>query len=71
MSLLVNRAAARLGSLGPGRKYCLKIPAVLGGKYSDENLGTIDFGELIGVSGDLAKQIADVPNGSSIRIRVT
>src|SRR5271166_5786843 len=27
---LVSEATARLGSLVPGRKYCLKIPAVLG-----------------------------------------
>jgi hypothetical protein len=67
---LVSEATARLGPLGPGRKYCLKIPAVLGSKYGGENLGTIDFSELIGVSGDMAKQIADVPDGSSIEIRV-
>jgi hypothetical protein len=67
---LVSEATARLGTLGPGRKYCLKVPAILGGEYGGENLGTIDFSELISVSGDMAKQIADVPDGSSVEIRV-
>lgn len=67
---LVSAAMARLGSLGQGRKYCLKIPAVLGGEYGGENLGTIDFRELISASGDMAKQIADVPDGSAVEIRV-
>jgi hypothetical protein len=67
---LLREATARLGPLDQGRKYCLKIPAVLGGKYSGDNLGTIGLSELIAVSGDMAKQISDVPHGSRVKLRV-
>ena len=70
MSALVSEATARLGPLDQGRKYCLKIPAVLGGEYGGDNLGTIALGELIGASGDMAKQIANEPDGSSVQMRV-
>ncbi|WP_307172527.1 T6SS immunity protein Tdi1 domain-containing protein [Massilia sp. 9096] len=36
---LVDQAFQRLGALAPGRKYCLKIPGVLGGEYGGDNLG--------------------------------
>jgi hypothetical protein len=70
MTPLVSEALARVGPLDQGRKYCLKIPAVLGGEYGGYNLGTIGLSELIGVSGDMAKTIADVPDGTSIEMRV-
>lgn len=70
MLRLTREARSRLGHLAPGRKYCLKIPAPLGGEYGGENLGTIDFDELIGMSVDMAKQITDVPDGSSVKISV-
>ncbi len=39
------------------------------GEYRGENLGTIDFGEPHSVSGDMAEQIANVLDGSSVEIR--
>ena len=45
MMPLVGEATARLGPLDQGRKYCLKIPAILGGEYGGDNLGTISLTE--------------------------
>lgn len=63
MRALVDQAFQRLGALPPGRKYCLKIPGVLGGEYGGDNLGTISGEELIRLSGYIAQQIAALPDG--------
>lgn len=68
---LVDQAFRLLGALAPGRKYCLKIPGVLGGEYGGDNLGTISLDELITASGYIAQRIADVPDGASIKLSVT
>ncbi|MCD2518474.1 DUF1851 domain-containing protein [Massilia sp. G4R7] len=67
---LVDQAFQRFGALAPGRKYCLKIPGVLGGEYGGDNLGTIAFDELIRASGHLAQQIAGLPDGASVKLSV-
>lgn len=68
MSALVDRAFAVLGVLAEGRKYCLKIPSVMGGEYSEENSGTIDLNELIRASGHIARQVKDLPDGAKVRL---
>lgn len=68
---LVDRAFQKLGVLPEGRKYCLKIPAVLGGSYDANNLATISLEELVLASGDIAHQLKDLPDGAQVRIRVT
>lgn len=71
MSKLVAQARKKLGALQDGRKYCFKIPAVLGGAYEDENLGTIALSELIMFSGDIARQVAQLPDGTRVKLRFT
>ena len=71
MVALVEEAQARLGPLGPGRKYCLKIPGPLGGEYGGSNLASIPLVELIAVSGDMAFQIKDLPDGAQVRFQIT
>jgi hypothetical protein len=71
MSRLVELAGERQGPLSDGMCYCLKIPAVLGGSYEAENLGTITLNELIEFSGSMAEQIKDLPDGSQIKIEIT
>jgi hypothetical protein len=71
MQALVDRVRPTLGLPTGERCYCLKIPATLGGAYALENVGTIDRAELIAFSGDLAKQIDSLPDGTRIRLRVT
>jgi hypothetical protein len=68
---LVDQAFQRLGALAPGRKYCLKVPGVLGGEYGGDNLGTISLDELIRASGHIARQIADLPDRASMKLSVT
>ena len=70
MAPLIAVAQAKLGVTPEGRCYCLKIPAVLGGDYSEENLGTIELAELLSVSGSIARQIQDLPDGTRVRLVV-
>ena len=63
MSALVEQARAVAGPLGPGRKYCLKIPGPLGGEYGGSNLASISLEELIDFSGYIAHQIEGLPDG--------
>ncbi|QQS42319.1 MAG: DUF1851 domain-containing protein [Acidobacteriota bacterium] len=70
MEELVRQAEEVLGPLGEDQKYCLVIPGVLGGEYSVSNIARLPLGELIAVSGDLAKQIADVPDGGQVRLEI-
>lgn len=71
MVALVEEAQAKVGPLDPGRKYCLKIPGLLGGEYGGNNLASIPLAELIAVSGDIAFQIKDLPDGTPIRFQIT
>jgi hypothetical protein len=70
MERLVSLATSELGAPTEGRCFCLKIPAVLGGKYELENLATISILELISFAGDLASQIKDLPVGTNVRLTV-
>ena len=68
MEPLVEVAQAALGPVQSDRCYCLKVPAVLGGAYSEENLGTISREQLIGFAGYMAQQIKDLPDGSTVQL---
>jgi hypothetical protein len=48
----VRLAESTLGPLSAGRKYCLKIPSVLGGRYRRDNLATVPLSELIRFAGE-------------------
>lgn len=70
LTALTFEAEALLGKPGDGRCYCLKLPAVLGGRYDGDNLATIALEELIASAGSLAQQIADLPDGAKVSIVV-
>ena len=70
MDNLLNIAKPELGKLKENEKYCLKIPAVIGGKYEESNLGKITFSELISFSGDLGFQIKDLKDGQKIKLNI-
>ena len=70
MSKLVEDARNKLGDLGEGRKYCLAIPGVLGGKYDISNIRTIGLSELIRISGEIARQVKDLPDGTFVELKV-
>lgn len=71
VSSWVDRAFELLGALPEGRKYCLKIPGVLGGEYGGDNLATIGLEELVRASGDIARQVKDLPDGAQVQFKVT
>ena len=71
MRNLVTQAKEMLGPLTEGRKYCLKIPGVLGGEYGGSNLATISLIELVRFSGHVAKEIKDLPNGAQVKFEIT
>lgn len=70
MSALVSLAHDHCGPLTEGRKYCLKIPGVLGGAYGTNNLAIAPQIDLVRMSGDIARQIEELPNGAQIKLRV-
>lgn len=70
MTKLVQEARERLGPLRPGFKYCLKIPGTLGGEYGGDNLATISLSGLVSASGDIAKQIEELPNGAQVKLSI-
>jgi hypothetical protein len=70
MSALVSLAVDQCGPLADGRKYCLKIPGILGGAYGGDNLATAQQAELVRFSGDVARQIEELPDGAQVKLRV-
>lgn len=70
MKNLVVIAGSKLGPLSGERKYCLKIPGALGGKYEENNFATISFSELIRASSHLAHEVRDLPEGTQVRLQL-
>lgn len=70
MQVLVEQAIEHLGPLTNEQKYCLVTPGVLGGEYAISNIKTAPLIELIRFSGDVAKQIKDLPDGAEIQLKV-
>lgn len=70
MAVLVDLAVRNLGVQPPDRCFCLKIPAVLGGPYESDNIGTISRSELLKFAGYLAEQIKDLPDGCQVELVV-
>lgn len=68
MAELVRLAEQQMGKAATGDCYCLKIPGVLGGAYGADNLGTIALHELISASGQLAEQLAGLPDGAQVTL---
>ena len=70
MDALVERARSKLGELSEGRKYHFVVPGVLGGEYEISKIKTAPLHEIIGISGDIGKQIEEVPDGAQIKLNV-
>ena len=70
MTVMVNEATEVLGTLKDGYKYYMVIPGVLNGEYNGTNFKTAPFVEIIRLSGDLGKQIKDLPDGAEIKLKV-
>lgn len=70
MASLVTQARENLGALRKGWKYCLAIPGILGGEYDISNIKTAPLVEMIRFSGDIGRQIKDLPDGAQIELKV-
>ena len=70
MKALVEVAKDKLGPLEEGRKYYLVIPGALGGDYRINNIKTAPLVEIIKFSGDVGKQIKDLPDGAQVKLKV-
>ncbi|AEG01126.1 DUF1851 domain-containing protein [Methylomonas methanica] len=70
MEALVTQARQALGPLPEDRKYHLVIPGALGGEYAISNIKTAPLVELVRFSGDIGRQIKDLPDGSQIELKV-
>ena len=57
MTERVTMARDMLGPLSTGRKYCMKVPSVLGGKYGADNLATAPLSALIRFCGEVAQHM--------------
>ncbi len=70
MNYLTTTAKTELGELQDEEKYCLKLPAVIGGEYKAYNMGKITFPELIQFAGDIAFQIKDLKDGQQVNLKI-
>ncbi|NMG68071.1 hypothetical protein GPA19_24340 [Azoarcus indigens] len=70
MSALVSPANDKCGPLTQGRKYGLGISDVLGGKYDGDELAIASQVEPGRISGDIAGQIGELPQGAQVRPKV-
>ena len=70
MNEYLIKAKSKLGDLKTGEKYCLKLPVVFGGEYSEENFGTILHIEQISYAGQMTERIDDLPDGTKIEFNV-
>lgn len=68
---LVDAARARLGDCPEGSVYTLKPLSLLQGDYAHDNLWICPLEELIRFTGDVARQIRDLPDGAQYRIEIS
>ena len=66
---LVDEIVAADKTLSPGYCYSyLQLP-ILGGEYSINNTTMVPIKEHYGLSGEIHKQIKDLPDGSKVTIK--
>ncbi|TXI93986.1 MAG: DUF1851 domain-containing protein [Burkholderiaceae bacterium] len=70
MTPLVSLAEDLCGPLPKNRKYHPRVPVVLCGDYGGSNLVTVDQIDQLRFSGDIGRQIKDLPDGSEIELKV-
>ena len=68
---LVDAATQRLGLTVLGEVYSRTLSAILSGDYGHENLVRIDLVDLIYLTGDLARQTRDLPDGARVQLKAT
>ena len=67
---LYQQCIKKLGILEGNRVFYFVKPPAIGGAYSIENIQTNSLKEVISLSGDLALQIRDLPDGTEVTLVV-
>jgi hypothetical protein len=70
LTKVVQSYEAHHGKLGEGRCLGFIVLPVLGGTYSDENRRAINIAEHAGFTGDVFRQIRDLPDGTKVRFQI-
>ena len=70
MTVMVDEATKTLGALKTGYKYYMVIPGILDGEYTGDNIKTAPFVKIIRLSGELGKQIKDLPDGAKVKLEL-
>lgn len=68
---LVKSARARLGDPAVGYVFTLSPLNWIDGDYRAENMVILPLSEVAFLSGDLARQLKDLPDGAQVQIKVT
>lgn len=67
---IANAWQRQNGALSAGKRLMPKIPFVLGGEYTIENLVQLDAVQAMRFRADLALQIRDLPDGAQIKLKI-
>lgn len=70
MTVMVDEAMEMLGALEDGYKYYMVIPGVVNGEYGGDNIKTAPLEKIIRFSGDLGRQIKNLPDGAEIQLKI-
>ncbi len=63
---LIDAGAVR----GTNQVFGFVIPPVLGGEYSEKNIRVVSLPKYLNFTGDVAQQIADLPDGATLQLKV-
>lgn len=67
---VADAAKAALGPLGEGQCYAFTTWPIMGGPFTPDNLYVAATTEWLGVSGEVGRQIKDLPNGAKITLDI-
>jgi hypothetical protein len=67
---LAHQWQARYGAIPAGKRLVPKLPFVLGGQFSLDNLYLLDAVKAMRLRGSIATQIRDLPDGSAIKLEI-
>lgn len=67
---IMNAWEDKYSTIEMGNRLTPKIPFVIGGEYSPENIYQSEIKSILGFNASLAKQIRDLPDGTPVQLEV-
>lgn len=67
---LAHQWQTRHGPIPPGKRLVPKLPFVVGGEFSLDNLYLLDAVKAMQLRGSLATQLRDLPNGAELKLEI-